>query len=112
MRRTPYGPRCNPRATASGRTHPGPDIGWLMNDTQRPTLITNPAGDLAFRDRAEAALGQSRSADELQEVLRQRYPQAVVRPRELAGERPIVWYVYREGHWVAHHDHRSGASDG
>jgi hypothetical protein len=24
----------------------------------------------------------------------------VVRARDLAGERPVVWYVYRDGHWV------------
>jgi hypothetical protein len=23
-----------------------------------------------------------------------------VRPRELAGERTQIWYVYRDGHWV------------
>ena len=32
--------------------------------------------------------------------LRERYPLAVVRPRDLSSERTAVWYVYREGSWV------------
>jgi hypothetical protein len=75
-----------------------------MTETKRPALITNPAEDVGFRDDAEAALQEGQSAAELQEVLRRVYPRAVVRPRDLAGERSIVWYVYRDGHWVAGHD--------
>ncbi|MEA2550059.1 MAG: hypothetical protein QOI00_1218 [Chloroflexota bacterium] len=36
----------------------------------------------------------------LQDCLRLRWPQALVRPRELAGERAEIWYVYRDGHWI------------
>ena len=71
-----------------------------MTETQRPTLITNPANDVAFRDHAESALQEGQSVAELQQILRGDYPRAIVRARDLAGERPVVWYVYREGHWV------------
>lgn len=39
-------------------------------------------------------------AEELERRLRISYPRAVVRPRDLANEASIVWYVYRDGHWV------------
>ncbi|MEA2633124.1 MAG: hypothetical protein QOE66_3343 [Chloroflexota bacterium] len=75
-----------------------------MTETQRPSLVTNPADDVAFRDAADAALEEGQSVAELQEILRHRYPRAVVRARDLAGERSVVWYVYRDGKWVARHD--------
>ena len=70
----------------------------------RPNLVTNPADDRAFQEVAEAALLEGQSVAELQRSLRRTYPRAVVRARDLAGERPVVWYVYRDGHWVARHD--------
>jgi hypothetical protein len=73
-----------------------------MTETQRPTLITNPA--IAFRDHAESALREGQSVAELQQILRGDYPRAIVRARDLAGERPVVWYVYRDGHWVTGDD--------
>ena len=79
-----------------------------MTETQRPNLVTNPADDAAFRDAAEAALEEGQSVQDLQAILRRAYPRAVVRARDLAGERPVVWYVYREGHWVARHDPDQG----
>ena len=79
-----------------------------MTETQRPTLVTNPAGDAAFRDRAEAAFQEGQSVAELQQILRRDYPLAVVRARDLAGERQVVWYVYREGQWVAGDDGELG----
>jgi hypothetical protein len=75
-----------------------------MTETQRPTLITNPSDDLAFRDLAEGVLREGQSPEELQGILRRQYPRAVVRPRDLAGERRVVWYLYREGRWVARDD--------
>jgi len=36
----------------------------------------------------------------LQRRLRDRFPRAIVRPRELAGERLEIWYVYRDGRWI------------
>ena len=79
-----------------------------MTETQRPALITNPADDIAFRDHAEAVLQEGQSVAELQQILRRHYPRAIVRARDLAGERPVVWYVYRDGHWVARHDRDEG----
>jgi len=40
-------------------------------------------------------------AAELELRLRRSYPDAVVRPRDLSNEPYVVWYVYRDGHWVA-----------
>jgi predicted ATP-binding protein involved in virulence len=79
----------------------------VMTETQ-PNLVTNPADDRAFRDAAEAALLDGQSVEELQRILRHEYPRVVVRARDLTGERPIVWYVYREGHWVGGHDREQG----
>jgi hypothetical protein len=79
-----------------------------MTETQRPSLITNPAHDVAFRDHAEAALREGQSVAELQQILRRAYPRAIVRARDLVGERRVVWYVYREGRWVAPDDRHDG----
>jgi hypothetical protein len=79
-----------------------------MTETQRPTLVINPSDDVAFRDLAEGALQEGQSTQELEEILRRGYPRAVVRARDLAGERRVVWYLYREGHWVARHDRSQG----
>jgi hypothetical protein len=73
-----------------------------MTET-RPILVTNPARDHGFRDAAEAALSDGQSTGDLQIILRRVYPSAVVRARDLTGERPVVWYVYRDGHWVRDH---------
>lgn len=75
-----------------------------VTETQPPALITNPADDVAFRDSAHAALQEAQSVAELQEILRRDYPRTVVRARDLAGELAVVWYVYRDGHWVTGHD--------
>ncbi|MBI2776240.1 MAG: hypothetical protein HYX57_03080 [Chloroflexi bacterium] len=60
----------------------------------------NPATDRAFVAFAERMLGESGSAGTLQAALRVRYPDAVVRARELSGELVEIWYVYRDGHWT------------
>jgi hypothetical protein len=67
----------------------------------RPVLITNPDHDDEFRTAAHAALeaGASDPAA-LQADLRDAYPKAVVHPRELSTEPTVVWYVYRDGHWI------------
>ncbi|HET9346453.1 MAG TPA: hypothetical protein VFO05_12210 [Candidatus Limnocylindrales bacterium] len=66
----------------------------------RPTLIVNPVGDREFSGFANARLDGAQTVDELQALLRERYPEAVVHARELSGERILVWYVYRDGHWL------------
>jgi hypothetical protein len=67
----------------------------------RPTLVLNPADDEEFRS-AAVHLVESGFVEPslLQDCLRLRWPRAIVRPRELSGERAQIWYVYRDGHWV------------
>lgn len=67
----------------------------------RPTIVRNPPNDLAFQQAIEDILDSDVTEPEAaQERLRERYPRAVVRPRELDAERTSVWYVYREGRWT------------
>lgn len=67
----------------------------------KPVLIINPADDAAFAARAHALLEGGRDTPaQMQRALRERYPHAVVRARELSSEPSEVWYVYREGAWV------------
>jgi hypothetical protein len=70
------------------------------NDPLRPIIVANPPGDRPFRDLIETALAGTWRPEDLEAMLRSRYPNAVVRRRELAGERTDVWYVYRDGHWI------------
>ncbi len=73
----------------------------MSESRQHPVLFLNPADDQAFRRSVDDALADgSIGATELQRRLRDDFPRAVVRPRDLASERLTVWYVYREGHWV------------
>jgi hypothetical protein len=66
----------------------------------RPTLILNPPDDRDFGSFVRSAVEMAPGPEELEVRLRERYPRAIVRPRDLAGERLAVWYVYRDGHWV------------
>ena len=67
----------------------------------KPSIVRNPANDAEFGRVLEDILAYGAlDPEEAQQRLRQRYPLAVVRRRELVGERVEVWYVYREGHWV------------
>jgi hypothetical protein len=67
----------------------------------RPILILNPHSDAQF-----VALISELMADPLdqpsalQAGLRVRFPDAVVRRRELSSEPTEVWYVYRDGRWT------------
>jgi hypothetical protein len=67
----------------------------------RPILILNPRSDAQF-----VALISELMADPLdqpsalQAGLRVRFPDAVVRRRELSSEPTEVWYVYRDGRWT------------
>ena len=67
----------------------------------QPVLIINPASDASFAADAHARLeAGADSPGRLQRSLREAYPRAVVRARELSSEPSEVWYVYREGTWV------------
>ena len=67
-----------------------------------PALFLNPADDRAFVGEVERLMESGATeAAELERRLRTSYPSAVVRPRDLANEPFVVWYVYRDGHWVA-----------
>jgi hypothetical protein len=68
---------------------------------RRPTLIVNPADDRAFRAAADRLIESGLLEPTLlQDCLREQWPRAIVRPRELAGEHAQIWYVYRDGHWI------------
>jgi hypothetical protein len=69
--------------------------------SSRPTLIASPRDDEVFQDLAEAMVAAgANTPGALQEALRSRYPKAVVRARDLSGERGVIWYVYRDGRWT------------
>jgi hypothetical protein len=66
-----------------------------------PALHLNPGDDEAFAAAVDRLIATGlRDADEFQERLRASYPAATVRPRDLASEPYVVWYVYRDGRWV------------
>ena len=66
-----------------------------------PTLVLNPRDDSAFVTLAQRLVADgARSADALQAGLRNAYPEALVRPRQLSAELDAVWYVYRDGSWT------------
>ena len=65
------------------------------------TLVLNPRADQRFVALAEAIVADGVAEPlQLQARLRQEYPRAVVRARELDGEAQSIWYVYRDGHWI------------
>jgi hypothetical protein len=68
---------------------------------RRPMIVANPLHDEEFQALIERFLldGVAEPRD-LEARLRARYPEAVVRRRDLAGENFEVWYVYRDGHWI------------
>jgi hypothetical protein len=68
----------------------------------RPQLVLNPTDDADFRSLATTLVDAGASTPAmLQDQLRSQHPEAIVRPRELAGESAEVWYVYRDGRWTA-----------
>jgi hypothetical protein len=67
----------------------------------KPSLVSNPSDDATFAAHVDRLVERgAASPPELERGLRDVYPRATVHQRELAGERILVWYVYREGHWV------------
>jgi hypothetical protein len=64
-------------------------------------LFLNPADDEDFVGRVNELMDAGAAEpNELEVRLRTWYPDAVVRPRDLANERSNVWYIYRDGHWI------------
>ena len=59
-----------------------------------------PRGDVDFVALVDLAALDAVSPADLQKRLRESYPHAVVRERDLQGERSDVWYVYRDGSWT------------
>ena len=73
----------------------------VSESEMRPTLVLNPPDDEDIRSAAGTMIENGTVGPSLlQAHLRRRWPLALVRPRELAGERAQIWYVYRDGHWV------------
>ena len=67
----------------------------------RPILILNPRSDAQFVALiSELMTDLVDQPSALQEGLRARFPDAVVRRRELSSEPTEVWYVYRDGRWT------------
>jgi hypothetical protein len=64
-------------------------------------LVLNPRKDGSFVEFATELASRIDDAAQMQKLLRERYPAAVVRPRDLSSETAVVWYVYRDGSWTA-----------
>ena len=59
-----------------------------------------PRDDADFVALVDTAALSARSPDELERRLRETHPRAIVRARDLSGEKAQVWYVYRDGSWT------------
>jgi len=61
-------------------------------------LVINPTTDTEFERHAEELATRASEPDELERLLRSRYPRA----RVVSGVTDIVerWYVYRDGRWI------------
>jgi hypothetical protein len=64
-------------------------------------LFINPRTDAAFAELVEREAAAATSAEDLRVRLSASYPRILVRQRALEGERAEIWYVYRDGRWVA-----------
>jgi len=72
-----------------------------MGNSSKPMLMVNPADDGRFANLAHILVARgATSTDELQRSLRMVYPKAAVHLRQLSAEMIVVWYVYRDGHWI------------
>jgi hypothetical protein len=66
-----------------------------------PILVVNPPNDDVFGAFAQVLVDHGASSiGELERRLRPIYSKAVVHARELSSEPFVIWYVYRDGHWV------------
>lgn len=94
--------RANNHPSRNGASRPEPENRIRRERaTARPVLVLNPRHDQAFVDTAQSLLEHDTPSHEaLQNSLRQTYPNAVVRARDLSGETIVAWYVFREGYWI------------
>ena len=77
----------------------------------RPILILNPRSDADFVQRVRDIEDRGvRVPEDLAAPLRDRFPDIVVRPRELSSEPAVVWYVYRDGRWTSEGSRRDAAT--
>lgn len=76
----------------------------MSRDETQPMLVLNPPDDRDFEAFVTSLFGTGQQSEQLEQELRARYPRAIVRPRDLAGERVQIWYVYRDGHWIRSSD--------
>jgi hypothetical protein len=66
-----------------------------------PILVINPPEDDVFAAFAKVVVDDGvSSTGELERRLRPIYSKAVVHARELSSEPFVIWYVYRDGHWI------------
>jgi hypothetical protein len=87
--------------SAEGQLRRSENTQSLKRETMRRTLVVNPAADRVFSEFARMIVDHGAvSTYELERRLRGVYPNAVVHARELVDEPILVWYVYRDGHWV------------
>ena len=65
----------------------------------RSLLVVSPARDIGFREFVESQADRATDESELQRCVRRRYPDAIVRPHRVGGQRTGVWEVYRGPDW-------------
>ena len=75
----------------------------MTKKSLQPTLVTNPTDDIEFANAAAVAVRDATTIEQFQASLRARYPNVLARARALSGE-SLVWYVYRDGHWIRSSD--------
>ena len=88
--------RCHGRGAAAIATPSGRD----ESDGMRSGIRVNPQSDVAFVALVDRLADDVVAPDELQALLRETHPDAVVRERGLSGEPVGLWYVYRDGVWT------------
>lgn len=74
-------------------------MAWWEHTSEPPRLVCVPSMDTAFADAVQTVYAMDPSidsADGLEEALRPFFASSRVRERQLDGERPPTWYVYRD----------------
>jgi len=74
----------------------------VFSSTPLIVLVTIPTVDRDFEAYVRETYVEGSTVDTFQDLLRRRYPLAVVRMRVVSDELFTVWYVYRDGGWRPH----------